>query len=286
MIRNFKILIFITLLFAILSIYSCSTGSKRLPASIYPVNITDGEFLHYGDYIDGSKDMDYYQVTRKVTNGNGSYYYSLYFDMIPVRGGKKLRLNYTSWPVITLFDPVRGLTLESEANLNTNDMKNWAKFGFSGFFHSHYKLYPDKGYVSFISKSFEGNEIVTKTFRINIRPGFPVVDMFSLSQYAGRFFDPRNHGILYILIPNFLKDPIPVSFDYGSIETISTKAGAFRVKKIKSSWGDAFIGNLLDSFSKNLSIYVEDSDRRIAVKKVYPGGEEIILENISNIFKK
>ncbi len=276
-------------LFALSIISACAEGGKRFPVKTYPVIIPEGEFLHYGDYIDGSKDMDYYQVTTRVTNGSGGYYYRLYFNMIPVAGGKKPDPDYTGWPVVTLFDPGRGLTIESEVNLDTNAMKDitkyWAKLGFSGFFYSSYRLYPGKGYVDYISKSLEDNGITTKTFRIKIKPGFPVVDMFSLSQYAGRFFDPRNHGILYLLIPTFLKDPLPVSFDYVSTETITVKAGTFRVKKIKSLWGDAFIGNLLDSFSKNLRIYIEDSDRRVVVKKEYPGGEEIVLEDISNIIK-
>ncbi len=270
------------LLITFFTVSACTIMENQQPMKTFPaIEISDCEFLHYGDYVDGSKAFDFYQVTKKITNENGGFYYRLYFNIVSV-SGEKLNENYTNWPVITLFDPIEGLTLEAIVTLNTNYWKNWEKFGFSGLVSSYYKLNRDKGFVEYSAKSIKNDVTNSIKYRINVKPGFPVLDMFSMSQYAGRFFDPSSHGIIYIILPTFMKEPLAMTFNYENKENLTVKAGTFRVYKGHISMGDQFLGKLMGTFLKSTSAYIEDSDRRLVIKKVFQD-EEIILEEISNV---
>ena len=135
--------------------------------------------------------------------------------------------------------------------------------------------------VKYISKSINGNEILTKSYTIKVRPDFPLVDTFS-SSYAYRFIDPHSPGILYYVLPDFMKEPIPLTFRYDKKETIATKAGTFLVNNIIVILGDPFLGKLMAPFLKNFNLMIEDSDRRSPVKQLFTGAETV-LEEISNV---
>ena len=270
------------LLISFFTVSACSILGNQHPMKTYSsIEIPDGEFLHYGDYTNGAKAFDFYQVTKKIPNGNGGFYYRLYFNMVSV-SGEKLNENYINWPVITLFDPSKGITLEAIVTLNTNYWKNWEKFGFSGLVSSYYKLDQDNKFVEYSANSIKDDVTNTAKYRINVKPGFPVLDMFSMSQYAGRFFDPASHGIIYLIIPTFIKEPLAMTFNYEKKENLTVKAGTFHINKVHISMGDQFIGRLMGTFLNSTSAYVEDSERRIVIKKIFLN-EEVVLEEISNV---
>ena len=265
-----------------------SMGGKQLiPMKTYPVtDIKDGEYLRYGYYNGGEKVMDYYYVTRIVTNGKGGIYYRLYMNLISVSGNKKLPKNYSDWPISALIDPVRAQTIEAEGNLNTNAMDDpsFSSFGFGGLFYFHYNLYRDKGYIKYSSKSLKGESILTTSYTINIKPNFPLMDAFSQDFISDRLIDPRSPGIMYFIIPNFMKEPLPMTFKIEKKETLTIKLGTFKANKIVMFTGDPFLGRLAESFLKNSSVMVEDTDRRLPLKTQVQGYYEV-LEEISNVIK-
>lgn len=120
--KHLSVLILLLLTFCISFTFSMGGKIQIVPMKTNTaIDIPDGEFLHYGYYNGGEKVSDSYQVTRKATNGNGGFFYRIYMDFIPVSSGRKFPENYKNSPVSVLIDPVRGQTLESEGNLNTNE---------------------------------------------------------------------------------------------------------------------------------------------------------------------
>jgi hypothetical protein len=180
-----------------------------------------------------------------------------------------------------LIDPATGSTIETIVNFSTNILKAYANFGFGDLIYSHYQFYPEKGIVKYTSKSIKGNEILIKNYTIHVNPDFPSLDAFS-SDFAYRLIDPHSPGILYYVIPDFMKEPIPLTFRYDGKDTITTPAGTFRVNKLAVTMGDPFIGKLMAPFLKNLNLMIEDSDRRSPVKQQM-AGSETVLEEISNV---
>ncbi len=270
----------------LLATAACSREWHSVPMKTYPLtDIRDGEYLHYAEYMGGEKIQDQYYVTRKVTNGKGGFYYRIYFDLVTPSGNRYFPADYTQWPVQCLIDPVRGCTLESEGKLNTNDLKDFASVGVAGLIYWHYRLNPDKNYVEYTSKTVSGKNIFTKNYRIDINSGFPSMDVFSMGWISYRFIDPRSKGIIYWVIPDFMKDPLPVSIIIDKKETLKTKFGIFRVNKLSVAMGDNFLAKLMEPFTKQSSIYVDDSAGRLILKTTVQGNVNF-LEEISNVALK
>ncbi len=307
--KGLRFIISILFLLVFIELDAFSMGSKQIiPMKTYHfTDIKDGEYLRYGYYNGGEKVMDYYYVTRIVTNGSGDNYYRLYMDIIPVSGAKNLPENYSNWPISALVDPVRAQTIEAEGNLNTNAMDDpsFSSFGFSGLFYFHYQLYrdkgnlsrdkgnlikdkgnliKDKGYIKYTSKSLKDQSIITTSYTINIKPSFPLMDAFSQDFISDRLIDPHSPGIMYFVVPNFTKEPLPVTFKIEKKDILTIKTGTFKVNKIIMYIGDPFLSKLAESFLKNSSVMVEDTDRRLPLKTQVQGYYEV-LEEISNVIK-
>ena len=255
---------------------------RNIPMKTCPeADIPDGEFLHYSQYIGGEKSIDEYFVTIKVKNDKGGFFYRIYEDIISPSGKRKLPAKYTDWPISVLIDPVRCTTLESIVNLKTNELKEFESFGVGGMIYSHYQFFSNEGVVRYTSKSIKDDEIITKSYMVIVNPDFPLLDAFSTS-FAYRFLDPQNPGIFFYVIPDFIKEPIPLSFRLDKKDTITLKAGTFHVNRLIVTMGDPFIGKLMEPFLKNLVLMIEDSNRRIAVMQRM-AGSETVLEEISNV---
>ncbi len=279
----------VCILFAalLIMITSCSANNKlNGPMKIYSSpDIRDGEFLHWGMYNGGEKESDFYDVTRIVTNGKGGIYYRLYVDVISVKKGEKLSYEYTNWPVSCLIDPETASAIESVGNLKPDELQDFSKVGASGLVYWRYLLFPEKGLVKYTSRSVTNNINSTMTSTIKIKKGYPSTDALSKNFISYRLIDPGSGGIMYWIMPFFMKDPLPVTLRKVKKETVTVKAGKFNTYKIETSVSDRFLGSLIGEILKDASWYVEDSGRRIPVK-AGGMGMEIELEEISNLVLK
>ena len=272
------ILEFLILILIILALSCTNNGNTRkMPMKPYRViNIPDGEYLHYSYYFGGEKSLDNYMVTKKVSNSNGDILYRIYFNSIAVSGGKKPSEDYTKWPMFFLVDPGIGCVIESETHYSTNSP------GIGGLIYSHYRLFRDRGYIEYISKSIKGAETFESRYRVRVNPDYPSWDMWSGIYFSMRFMDVRTPGIIYIIIPEVIKEPIPFTAVYSGSDTVTVKAGTFKVNKSKMAMGDAFLGKLLNPMMGNATSLVTDSDRRLVVK-IGAAQNANILEEISNV---
>ena len=266
-------------------VYPMGGKVESIPMKVYTnLNIQDGEFLRYGMYNGGDKVWDYYYVTRITNLREGGFYYRLYMDIIPPKGGKRLPADYTKWPIWALVDPIKAQTIEAEGNIATNAMDDpiYSSYGLSGLFYFHYQLDREKGYAKYMSKSLSGDKIITTSYTVKVITAFPLMEVFSQDFISDRLVDPRSPGVMYWIIPNFMKEPLPMSFKVGKSETLTVKAGTFKVKRITMTMGDPFLAKLGEPILKSSSLLLEDSDRRLPIITENQGYREII-EVISNV---
>ncbi len=285
MIKSWKFAAEILIIILIHTASAFSMGNKTLPMKTYTgTEITEAEFLHYCQYFGGERDSDYYYVTRTETNGKGGLYYRVYYITIPVSEGKKPPENYSNWPSFFVIDPKTGSIIESEFKLNPNDSIKWAKGGLGYLIYGHYKLFHDKGYVEYFSKKKTDYGTNETRYIVRFNTDIPSGDVSGV-YFQPRFLDPLNTGVYYKIIPEFMKDAMPVTMKFLSKETIKVKAGTFRVNKYSIVMADPFVGKLVESVMKNSIIMIEVSERRLVVKSDIPGGY-VELEEISNINKR
>ena len=84
---------------------------------------------------------------------------------------------------------------------------------------------------------------------------------------GARFLDRDSDGIVYLVEPWILKEPMPIRVKYNGREEIVTKAGRFKTIKGTMLIADVFIGRLLESYTKNMTVWVV---RTLAVSCVTP----------------
>ncbi len=246
--------------------------------------IPDGEYLHYGTYKGGEKTADQYFVSRRISNAQGGFFYRIYFDIINISDHKKPPADYAKWPAYLIADPKKAQVIESEGSFSPLDSKNWSSIGGSGIVYWHYLLNREKWVMEYTSKNEKDNVVFSKNYRINIKRDFPLFDLFSINFLACRLIDPSGGGYMYWIIPKLLKEPLAVSARIDKKEVITTGAGAFRVIKIDLLLGDPFISRLAESLLKSHGYYVEDSNRKLVIKELIPGGFSI-LEDITNVIQ-
>ena len=273
----------LTLMLAAVFITSACSRAVNTPMKPYAkVDIPDGEFLHYAIYSSGEKTVDEYFVTRIETNGSGGFNYRIYEDLIPVKSRRKLSPVYTGWPVFMLVDPSRASALETGGNLKGSELEDFASTGVKGIVYWNYRLFPDEGQVRYVSRSVTNDITSTRTSTLKVRPGYPSADAFSKNFISYRLLDPGKKGVMFWIVPFFIKDPVPVTLSRGREETVTVKAGTFRATRVETTLSDPFLDKLVGKMMKEAEWMVETSDRRLPVK-AGGMGMDIELEEISNV---
>ena len=77
-----------------------------------------------------------------------------------------------------------------------------------------------------------------------------------------------------------VKEAVPVSARFIKKETIQIPLGKFETLKYGVGVTDPFLAQLLDSYVKEMSIWIEDAPRGLVIKTQSPA-ESYILEEIS-----
>lgn len=272
-----------------------TSNNQKLPAKTNPViNIPDGEFLRYGNYVKEEKFADYYLVTKKENKGNGNLFYRTYIDIIMVSEDRKPIKDYTKWPAYCLVDAKLGSVIESGGNFQTNVMRNW--LGNVGKMTSwQYKLDIEKGKVDYVSKYINGKE---KTRCVKITPGLPTSDLMNVLFFFQRFLDIQNGAVASFINPEYFAVPFDYSLKDLSPETIPTKAGSFDTTKytfvvetppspvrdtIKLLFKDpGTVFYFVTHPNEEYTYCIENSERRLVIKEhIVVRAGDYILEEIS-----
>lgn len=120
------------------------------------------------------------------------------------------------------------------------------------------------------------------SIRESVKKDYPTWDLYSFSLFSFRYLDIYKPGILYIVIPTIIKDPIPGYFKVIAKEKLKTRLGEFDAVKVGVAASDPFLGKLMESYSKDTFIWFEDSDRRVLLK-MESSGVKMEIEVISNV---
>jgi hypothetical protein len=139
---------------------------------------------------------------------------------------------------------------------------------------------PVKNLAIYTSKIWDGYDLRTKTMRVKLKPNYPVWDVASLAFIGSRFLDLSGKGIVYGVYPTIVKDAVPINARFIKKEIIDTPIGKFNTLKFGIGITDPFLAHLLDSYVKEMSIWVEDAPRGLVIKTESPE-DNYILEGIS-----
>lgn len=128
-------------------------------------------------------------------------------------------------------------------------------------------------------RTWDGLRVSSRKDKIPVKPGYPILDLGSGMIEGIRFLDIRKPGIAYFVVPEIIKEPLPLSFRIIGKEKIVTPAGTFDTIKVGFLIADSFLERLMQKFTDETVIWIEDSDRRLVVKMNNPM-HDFILEEI------
>lgn len=237
------------------------------------ISIEDGEFLKYGTYIGGERYQDVNIVSR----------FSADHKTIKVYVGKHFVGTNVPMPSkYTDYQRQFVISLETASMIkSTGDyykeslaMKTTGEVAFDT------QIDTTKNIAVYVSKIWDGYDLRTKTTRVKLKPGYPVWDAASLAFVGARYLDLSGKGIVYGVYPTIVKDAVPISARYLKKETVETPLGKFETLKYGIGIIDPFLAQLLDSYVKEMSIWIEDAPRGLVIKTQSPE-EGYILEEIS-----
>ncbi len=239
--------------------------------------IKDGEYLKYSKYESGEKTTDFYLVTRLSQDGKKLF---LYREGIELKSDFKLPENYTNYHrkfIISLDDA--SLIYHQDDFLY--QIKSLISNNFKGKIESELLIDKIKERADYKEQIWDGEEIKIRTSRIKIKPDFPILDIDSLGFIGARLFDYSKNGIIYLVAPGAVKEPVPCYFEIKGREVIETKAGRFNTIKVGGESADPFLGKLLENYSKKMFFWIEDSERGLVIKTQDADDKVNILEEIS-----
>ncbi len=229
-----KIILTISLL-TIMTGFSFSMIGKVSYIPLKPsenLSISDGEFLHYGKYNGGEKITDVNFVTRiENIKGKGKYT-RIYMEGSNIHKPKVIPENYSNYTSYYIVSLDKASLLESTGEYRTNDYGENVPSGFNGEVYWHYKMDENLNKTDYLNNIWNGYALKTKKNEIKFKPGFPIWDITTAIFFAPRVLDFKSPGITYYIVPEIIKEPLPVIYRFLNSETINIKAGRFKVQKV------------------------------------------------------
>lgn len=267
----------LTLLFVLAYLTTLSAmGGKPvdIPMKASKIKFEDGEYIRMGTYVGGEKTQEWYIVARIDSNKNIVYIYWYYLFM---NKNQTIPMHYTNFNTFHYtIDLKTGCELSSYyQNPFTNE---------KGLIQSSFILNKDKNEIQADAKYWDGYEMKTIHSTIPVPKDYPIFDPGAIF-YIIRFFDITGPGIVYMCQPQFLKQPIPTTFTFLGKETVKTPAGEFKTFKVSMMVADPFLAKLMQPYTKESFMWLEESPRLLVVKVETPG-TKYILEEVSDICKK
>ena len=271
MCKTRHLLLFVVLLTAI-STRPCSAQDLP-PVQPKKLLIEDGEFLKYGDFLGGERYQDVNIVSR----------YSADRKTMTVYVGKHfIGTNIPMPPKYTDYQRQFVISLETASMLKSfgDYYKEYLAENKTGEVAFSTEIDSAKNMAVYVSKIWDGYDLRTQTMRVKLRPNYPVWDAASLAFVGSRFLDLSGKGIVYGVYPTVVKDAVPIRARFIKKETIDTPLGKFDTLEYGVGITDPFLAQLLDSYVKELNIWIEDAPRGLVIKTESPE-DNYILEGIS-----
>ncbi len=276
----FNILIFLTSV----SIYPLAGKVENIPMKPYSnIIIQDGEVLRYS-IEEGGENVSEFKFITILSNDITGRYANIYHDGINGLKNEKYPSVYSNYIARFLISLNTASLIEhyfGENSGRTNDPPNALKQGPVTLYKK--SVYDSQNSVINIeTKIRNGYRIESLKNRVAVKPGFPVLDLGSVMVMGIRFLDITGPGIAIFVVPEIIKEPLPMTFRFIGREKITTKIGVFKTIKVGFIVSDTFLSRLMQPFTKETFVWLEDSDRRLVIKMKSPN-QEFILTEIGNI---
>jgi hypothetical protein len=257
--------------------YSCTGNlSANLPVKKGKFQIRDKEMITYAVFMNGEETSHVTFVIKTNKDPVWGDTATMYEFLQLVTNMRKMPGNYTN------FDGYHKVSLD-KASL-VEETRNWefAKDAIKGFpYYQHYEMNTRDETYEYTAKTWNGIETRESRSRISLKNKmqYPIWTTQSLVFIGARFLDRDSTGIVYLVEPQILKEPMPIRIKFLGREEIATKAGRFKTIKGTMLIADVFIGRLLDSYTKNMAVWIEESSGRVI--KIKSINEEDYLISIS-----
>jgi hypothetical protein len=243
------------------------------PAQPRKLLIEDGEFLRYGDFIGGERYNDVNIVSRVSADGK---IVNVYVGNHFIGTNIPMPKNYTDYQ--------RQFVVSLETASMIRSSGDWTKEFLAenktGELAYHTEIDRVKNIAVYTSKIWDGYDMRTKTMRVKLKPDYPVWDPTSIAFVGSRFLDLSGKGIVYGVYPSIVKDAVPISAHFIKKEAVDTPIGKFNTLKYGVGITDPFLAQLLDSYVKEMNIWIEDAPRGLVIKTEAPG-DDFTIEEIS-----
>ncbi len=268
------VFLFCSLLF---SIYSCmGNRSVNSPMKAGKFQIRDKEMSTYAVYRNGEETSLVTFVIKTNEDPVWGKTATMYEFIQMITNMRKMPDNYTN------FDGYHTVSLD-RASL-VEETRNWefAKDVIKGYpYYQHYQMNIKDETYEYTARTWSGAETREShsRIRLNNKMQYPIWTTQSLVMIGMRFLDIKSPGIVYLVEPWMLKEPMPIRVKYLGTEVIETKAGRFKTIKETMDIADVFIGRLLESYTKNMIAWVDESSGRMI--KLKGPDEDDYLESIS-----
>jgi len=269
-VNNFKFIIMIILFSSL--VQSCVEKYKDEPVRSKEISIQNHEFIKYTKYIGGEKTHTVFVVFE---TDRANHIVRAYINISKVGKEAELPQNYSNYSIKMVVSLDKGSLLEEDLDytsvkesdfvLKTPD-KSFLKIDLESYSAYYRVLFNKEGQEKSLLSKFK------------LKKEYPVWSISSLMMIGCRFMDASRGGILYIVEPNYVKDPVPAYFRVVGKEVLETKAGKFNTIKVGFSTSDPFLGSLLNSYTSEIFFWVEDSARALVVKTQIENNVNLIEE--------
>ena len=245
--------------------YTMGTKSTAMePLSKRKLLVQDEEFLKYSWYAGSEKYAEDYYVYRINQESNTV---SLYFFCDEVKNSVAVPKNYEDFSrkVMVSLDKASLIrySVDLKNELGMNNQKERSIESLDLDYHT--------GEAKYIKKFWKNEEMRFQNTRVRINPKYPIWEISSVAFIGTRFLDLKKPGIIMLVQPNIIKEAVPVSFVFKGKEEITTPAGKFHTQHYGFQISDPFMARLLESFTKEIELWIEDSERAFVIKAKYPG---------------
>ena len=246
------------------------------PLNVKTAQIRDEEVLLYELYEGGELTAHFHYVTRYDSNAGIAY---LYVDSQPIDGSFQIPKHYTNYSEFDMVDIKNGTQLF----YRRSSLDRYLTLKSKGTVYQETTFDYSNKIISSIEQIWDGYEMRNKKSKIPMKPGFQHwnIPMNALYAIGLRILDFSNPGIVYGIMPSVIKEPVPGRLKFIKKEEIKTKAGFFKTIKVGFQISDPFLGKLMESFTRETFLWIEDSPRALLIKDEEPGGWSFVLEKIT-----
>ena len=250
----------------VLILTGCFKKEKLSPMQAYREKITDGEFLKYSILDNDGNHYKYNIVTR--INGKIA---DVYMDIF--KNGSKLAIpdNYSNYQSKMSVSLENGSLLSYTEDKRTNAvLENSDEPAMTRI-----SIDSNAGIATCVEKVWDGHKFNTEKSRIRIVRNYPVWNWNFVMFVGLRYLNVLKSGVVYFIVPQYVKTTFYGSFIIDGRETVETKAGRFNTLRLSFIMGDRFLARLTQSYVREFIFWVDEESGVLIKEKSNENSAEL-----------